>query len=149
VKRLEIQAGPLSRAGLLALAALAMIPMSCGSSGPELAPVSGTITYNGKPVPKGTVTFASTEPGRRNATGQLNASGKYTLQTENPGDGAELGDYNVTVYAHDEKILDYKPKVPEPPKILAPEKYENPKTSGLKATVKRGSNNFDFPLKDE
>jgi hypothetical protein len=113
-----------------------------------MAPVSGKVTYQGKPVPKGSVTFASTTPGGRNATGQLDAEGNYKLQTENPGDGALVGDYLVTIYAHDEPILDYIPKKPIPPKILAPTKYEKPETSGLKATVASGSNTFDFELKD-
>lgn len=139
-------AGPLAR--LLVLACMAVAPLACGSTGPGMAPVSGKVTYNGKPVPKGSVTFASTTQGGRNATGQLDANGFYKLQTENPGDGALIGDYLVTIYAHDEPILDYIPKKPIPPKILTPTKYEKPETSGLKATVKSGSNTFDFELKD-
>jgi hypothetical protein len=34
------------------------------------------------------------------------------------------------------------------PQPLTPEKYENPKTSGLRKTVKSGSNTFDFELTD-
>ncbi|WP_254053627.1 hypothetical protein [Singulisphaera sp. GP187] len=113
-----------------------------------MAPVSGKVTYQGKPVPKGTITFASLAPEGRNATGQLDSDGSYTLQTENPRDGALLGEYNVMIYAHDEVILDYIPRKPIPPKILSPTKYEKPETSGLKATVKSGSNTFDFDLKD-
>ncbi len=97
---------------------------------------------------KGTVSFVSTEPSRRNATGQLDPNGKYTLQTEAPGDGAELGDYEVTIYSHDEQILDYTPKVPVKPQPLVPTKYESPKTSGLKRTVKTGSNTMNFELTD-
>lgn len=144
------QIGPARRASFLTLAAAAMAltPLACSGSGPEMARVSGTVTYNGKPVPKGTVSFVSTEPGRRNATGMLDENGYYRLQTENPGDGAEVGDYDVTIYSHDEKILDYKPKVPVKAERLVPAKYEDPKTSGLKRTVKSGSNTYDFPLTD-
>ncbi len=136
------------RAGLVAFVALAFIPLACGPSGPEMAKVSGKVTYKGKPVMKGTVTFVATNPTRHNAVGQLDPNGSYRLQTEQPGDGAEVGDYDVTVYSHDDVILDYTPKVPVPPKILTPEKYENPKTSGLKRTVKSGSNTFDLELTD-
>jgi len=113
-----------------------------------MARVSGKVTYQGKPVPKGTVSFVSTDPGRRNATGQLDQNGNYRLQTEEPDDGAELGDYQVTLYSHEEPILDYRPKVPVKAQRLVPQKYEDPKTSGLKRTVKSGSNTFDFELTD-
>jgi hypothetical protein len=113
-----------------------------------MARVSGKVTYKDKPVTKGTVSFMATEPTRRNATGELDANGYYQLQTESPGDGAELGDYNVTIYSHEEQILDYTPKVPVKPQRAVPEKYEDPKTSGLKRTVKSGPNTFDFPLTD-
>ena len=128
---------------------LLTLPLGCGPGGPQKGSVSGKVTYKGQPVPKGTITFVATAPDGRNATGELDPEGNYTLQTEAPGDGALLGEYNVTIYAHDEPILDYVPTTPVKPKLLAPAKYENPETSGLKATVKSGSNRFDFDLKDD
>jgi hypothetical protein len=129
------------------LATLAFLsPIGCSPSGPEMARVSGKVTYQGKPVPKGTIAFIPVAPSGRNATGTLGADGTYTLQTENPSDGAILGEYQVTISARDDVVLDYVPAVPVKPKMLAPAKYENPETSGLKATVVRGSNVFDFDL---
>jgi hypothetical protein len=113
-----------------------------------MARVSGQVSYQGKPVMKGTVSFVATDPARRNATGLLDPNGRYTLQTEDRGDGAEVGDYDVTIYAHDEPVLDFQPKVPVKPKPLVPQKYEDPKTSGLKRTVKSGSNTVNFELTD-
>ena len=149
--RSQSQVGRGRRAALPMLfmfAAAALAATGCGDSGPEMARVSGTVTYQGKPVPKGTVSFVSPEPGRRNATGNLDANGYYRLQTEQPGDGAELGEYDVTLYSHDEPVLDYRPKVPVKVQRLIPEKYEDPKTSNLKRTVKSGSNTFDLELTD-
>jgi hypothetical protein len=122
-----------------------------------MAHVSGKVTYEGRPVMKGTVSFVATDPGRRNATGHLDPNGNYTLQTEERGDGAEVGNYEVTIYSHDDPTMNiggqeiipqYIPKTPIKAKRLIPEKYENPKTSGLRQTVKSGSNTFDFPLTD-
>jgi hypothetical protein len=113
-----------------------------------MARVTGKVSYQNKPVMKGTVTFVAASPSARNASGILDPNGYYTLQTETAGDGAQLGDYDVTIYAHDEQVLDYKPKVPVKAERRTPEKYENPKTSGLKATVKSGSNEFNFDLTD-
>jgi hypothetical protein len=150
VNQSERRVRPGARACLLVLvaSALALTPLACGRSGPEMARVTGKVTYQGKPLMKGLVTFVSTDPNRRNATGQLDPNGFYRLQTESPGDGAELGDYQVTVYAHDEEVLQYTPKVPVKPQRRSPEKYENPKTSGLRQTVKSGSNEFNFDLTD-
>ena len=114
-----------------------------------MAKVTGKVTYNGKPVSKGTVTFITTvEGGGRNATGEIQPDGSYKLQTEAPGDGAQLGEYKVTIYSHDDVILDYTPPKPIPPKILVPEKYEKPGTSGLTKKVERGSNTINFDLVD-
>jgi len=148
LKRITVKAGAGPLARLVVLACASLVPVACGSTGPNMARVTGKVTYQGKPVPKGSVTFVSTAEGGRNATGQLDPEGNYTLQTEQPGDGALVGDYLVTIYAHDEPILDYIPKKPIPPKILTPTKYEKVETSGLKATVKSGSNKFDFDLTD-
>jgi hypothetical protein len=123
------------------------IPQGCNKTGPEMARVTGRVTYDGKPVPKGTISFQAVTPGGRNATGMIEPDGSYTLQTEQPGDGAQLGDYHVGISARDDVVLDYTPPTPIPPKWLVPEKYENPKTSDLKATVKSGRNDIPFDLK--
>ena len=36
--------------------------------------------------------------------------------------------YGVTIFAHDEPVLDYTPPRPIPPKLLVPSQYENPET---------------------
>jgi len=136
------------RACLLALSATTLAAFACGSSGPAMGRVSGTVTYKGKPVPKGTVSFLPTTPGARNATGEIHPDGSYSLQTENPNDGAQVGEYSVTIFSHDEPVLDYVPTKPVPKKILTPQKYEKPDTSGLKATVASGSNTVNFELTD-
>jgi hypothetical protein len=132
----------------LAVALVGLVPVACGPSGPEMASISGKVTYDGKPVPKGTITFIPVIPAGRNAVGVIGPDGSYSLQTEKPGDGALLGDYTVTISAHDEAVLDYIPATPVKPKLLAPAKYENPKTTDLKATVKRGASPVNFDLKD-
>lgn len=132
----------------VALVASTLALIGC-DSGPEMGRVSGKVTYKSQPVPKGTVSFIPVDPSKgRNATGSIMSDGTYTLQTENPNDGALVGDYVVTISARDEEILDYIPKKPIPPKLLVPEKYESPGSSELKATVKGGSNSIDFTLPD-
>ncbi len=136
------------RLSYLILGAISLTATGCGATGAGMAQVAGKVSFQGKPVPKGMVSFIPATPGGRNATGQIDESGNYRLQTENPGDGALIGDYTVAIAARDDVVLDYIPKKPIPPKYLVPAKYENPKTSGLKATVQSGSNPIDFDLKD-
>lgn len=50
--------GPLARAGLTALIACALAAAGCGGQeGPKRYHVSGQVTWQGNPVPAGTVTF--------------------------------------------------------------------------------------------
>lgn len=131
----------------LSIAAIAPL-WGCGSSGPEMASVRGVVTYDGQPVPKGLVSFQAVAADGRNATGLIQPDGSYELQTENPRDGALLGEYRVSISARDDEVLMYIPKKPTPPKRLVPQKYENPETSNLTATVASGSNTHNFELTD-
>src|SRR5205823_12586516 len=49
----------------------------CGGGGPKTALVRGTVTYKGKPVPNGTVTFIPASG--HHATGDIRPDGSYTL----------------------------------------------------------------------
>lgn len=130
--------------------ASSLMLVGCGSSGPEMAPVSGTVSYNGEPLKKGMIAFVSSDPARQNATAMIGPDGSYTLQTIEPGDGAQVGDYTVTVTdVATEEILDYIPKgKPAAKTSTLPDKYGNPDTSGVKVTVQSGSNTIPIELKD-
>lgn len=133
--------------------AVAGLAVGCGgSSGPELAKVTGTVTYQGKPIPLGTISFQPTDPAGTPATGIIGDDGSYALQTTEPGDGARLGSYTVAIRAVEgepEVPLDYIPKKKPPaPKALVPEKYSNPMSSGLTAKVESGRNTINFELQD-
>lgn len=52
----------------------------------KVVPVSGTVTYQGKPVESFQVSFIPTD-GRRAAVGITDASGKFTLGTNDVADG--------------------------------------------------------------
>jgi hypothetical protein len=134
----------------LALFALAsLLPLACGGPGAGKASVSGKVTYNGQPVIRGTVSFKPVNPEGKIATGAIQPDGSYSLQTEEPGDGALPGDYKVGISAPaEEEVLQYIPAKPITPKSLIPEKYGNPDSSGLTAKVEAGkSNDIPFELK--
>jgi Protein of unknown function (DUF1559) len=63
--------------------------LGCAESRPKTAVVTGKVTYQGKPVPHGTITFVPANGPA--ATGEIRPDGSYTLTTFRDGDGALLG----------------------------------------------------------
>lgn len=136
----------------------------CGSS-LKLNPVTGKVTLDGKPITDATVTFTPSGAGAA-AVGRTDANGVYTLM-DNRGDGAagaEQGEYKVAVlwYKPSGKDLSQQTGAGEEkkddraahttvqgPTAQLPTSYLNPDTSGLTASVKAGSNTFDFDLKSK
>jgi len=132
----------------VALLVLAFCCAGCGRREdlPQVAPVSGSVTYNGKPVASGTVTFHPAGGGRP-ASGQLDADGRFELSTFDRGDGAVLGKHRVTVVAYDAST---DPSIaPDSADVYAvPEKYTEPETTPLEVEVTEGGNTMDLELKD-
>ena len=119
-----------------------LVGLPACTGGPRPFPVKGTVMYNGKPVPKGTVLFTPVGGGPT-ATGQLNEVGTYRLTTYKPGDGALLGEYRVAIMAMEGPLQGDPPIAPPP---IIPDKYSSLALSDLKATVHEGDNVCDFTL---
>lgn len=130
-----------------------------------MAPASGTVTFNGKPLEGAEVVFRS-EAVPRNASGKTDAQGKFVLTTYEGNDGAILGEYKVTV-AKTQVNEAMTGNAADPSagygaamaaaaagkvetKNELPVKYATAETSGLTATVTaEGPNAFMFDLKAE
>lgn len=67
----------------------------CGDSGPTIVPVSGTLTYKGKPVANARVDFTP-EHGRP-SWGATDEEGHFTLNYDRGHDGAIVGKHTVSV----------------------------------------------------
>ncbi|MBR4976394.1 MAG: carboxypeptidase regulatory-like domain-containing protein, partial [Thermoguttaceae bacterium] len=141
---------------LVALAMLAVLP-AC-SKAIKTEGVTGVITYNGEPLADATVKFIPTDATGSQSYGKTNEKGEYKLQTllGAADAGTTPGDYVVTVDCVDEvetgrmKKNDDGEDVPETEEIqLVPARYLNGATSGLTATVVKGSNTFNFDLTSE
>ncbi len=85
---------PFRAACAFVASALAAFIAGCGSSS-NVVPVSGTLTFQGKPVPNAVVHFVP-EAGRP-SIGETDASGKFTLTYDPETKGAELGKHRVFV----------------------------------------------------
>lgn len=145
---------------ILAILLALLLLHGCGSGLPERGKVTGKVTFTGKPVPEGTVTFYP-QTGR-SASGRIQPDGTYTLTTFDEGDGAIVGSHEVTIEAvrfpggpqpkslEEEMAMAKSGKRPDPaamkPQWLVPEKYSVRGQSGLTREVKSGSNTIDFAL---
>ena len=123
----------------------ALVPvllLGCGKT--QSASVRGTVTYNGKPLTTGSVTFHPVTDGPV-AIGDIQSDGTYSLQTGTES-GLGPGEYRVTVVATG-PIPPPTPQNTEPlPELLIPARYADVTTSGIQRTVAAGSNQIDLSL---
>jgi hypothetical protein len=119
-------------------------------SGNRVQPVHGRVLYNGKPVANAQVTFHPVGDVKRGAirpVGKVDDQGNFTLTSFKDGDGAPLGEYQVTVVWY--LARQTRPGSDETVSAnYLPVKYANVETSQLTATVTAGSNELPaFDLK--
>jgi len=126
-------------------AAACLSNLSCGQKKvlrDDLVPVAGTVTFKGQPLANATVMLIPTvkEVTDRPAA-VTDADGAFELACADQ-DGAPPGSYQVTIVAFEPSTDDEVR-----PASRIPEKYSNPKTSGLKAVVQEEDENvIDFTL---
>ena len=122
----------------------------CSANSDELptGEVYGKVTYQGKALPAGSVTFIPDGTGKA-AAGEVQADGTYVLTTYSQGDGATIGGHKVMIISErDTSELPAESAAANQDLSLIPEKYGmSPKTSGLTADVKEGDNEINFNLK--
>jgi hypothetical protein len=112
--------------------------VGCGSSR-TLGRVGGQVSLDGKPCGGMMVVFACPEQ-RAFITAEVGNDGRYAVQMAE-GHGLPLGTYEVTIRAAPPKSWDRPPAM-----IPIPNRYRDPKTSGLSFTVVEGENQFDIPM---
>jgi hypothetical protein len=122
--------------------------------------VEGMVTLDGIPIQGVNVNFIPRE-GNFTAGGLTDAAGKFTLAIggSDPGTGAKPGTYDV-IFSKME-LADLPASVEESiqrggglpkPKHIVPQKYENPKLSGIDPVTvsnKKADNKFTFELKSQ
>lgn len=114
-----------------------------------MVPAGGVVNYKGKPIAKINVMLMPSSGEGMIAEGTTDDSGKFKLQTKDPGDGAMVGSYSVSFkYVPDE--IPVMPGMAGAKKVVSPipEKYSDPNKSGHKATIDadKSKNNFTFNL---
>jgi hypothetical protein len=135
----------------------------CSPSGISVVPVSGKITFEGKPLEGARITFFPAEPDGRQAGGLTEEDGTFMLMTQGAAkSGCLPGNYRVTItkeiyvdargnpiqidsgnYTGESQAMNQCPES----KSMIPEKYGKADTSGLTVNVeKKGKNTFAFEL---
>ena len=139
------------------LSGMALILAVIGCGGPSLpnaVSVSGTVSYQNKPVAGAQVVLNNTDEKGKPASGVTDAQGNFWVQTYVDGvqvKGAMPGSYKVTVTKTEQSTMSSEEMMKASsgsnavgPKQLLPKKYSSPTTTTLTAEVKKGGS---APLK--
>jgi hypothetical protein len=120
------------RSSLLCLPILLIA--GCGQSGPELAPVTGRVTLDGRPLENADLTFNA--EGKSPGVARAGADGRYEVMYKRGVVGAPVGPNKVSITVSPEVVRN-------PPRI--PPRYNT--ASELSVEVMPGEDNvFDFDL---
>jgi hypothetical protein len=130
-----------------------VVVCGCGGDQPGAAPaknvvnVSGTLTYQGKPLENFSISFVPADEGKHTAFGMTDSSGNFKLGTNLPGDGAAVGKYKIGVTysgptdVSDSSVtaspIDDVKQMPKPP-VKIPAHYADPETSQMTQDVPPG-----------
>ena len=126
---------------------LLTVTVGCGGATQlDVAPVSGTVTLDGKLLTSGTVLFVP--KGGRSAKGLIQSDGTFRLGTYGKADGAILGANRVVVTPDTGEYtgpggpgMPSTPVKREPGFVPIPRKYCSPATTDLTFDVKPGVDN--------
>jgi hypothetical protein len=141
-----VRRGKATLAGWLLVVVVAAAA-GCGSSGPEIAYVTGRVTMDGKPLPNATVVFIP-ENGRP-AGARTDENGEYVLNFTEGRQGAIPGKnaIRITTLREAEQDENGKTVLPASPETIPPEYNTN---STLTFTVEPGKRNVaNFDLKSK
>jgi hypothetical protein len=127
---------------MLSLVLLVLISAGCGSKGPILAAVKGSVSLKGEPVGSGTISFIPLE-NQGDAVGLPIVNGKYEVAMNR---GLPPGKYRVELRWQKEtgkmtKDPDNGDEVPVTTEGMPPEFHEN---STLEVAIEEGENVKDF-----
>ncbi len=98
----------------------------CGDGRPRRVPVSGQVVIDGQPLTTGAVRFYPSDG--RPATGEIDANGRFSLFTYEPGDGCPPGTHRVAVFSSEEVNSTTR-------HWYTPKKYASANTSDLTQTI--------------
>lgn len=114
---------------------------------PDLVPVSGRVTLDGKPLEFGGVMFQP--DAGPSALAAIGPDGRFTLRYRGRADGAVVGRNRVVVTAYESEQPGYRPPPDAEPsagRCLVPEKYTSVSTTDIVVDVRPGIGNVHVVL---
>jgi len=127
-----------------ACALLVLAVSGCGKKPPPIAPVTGTVTFEGKPLPGRAMIHFASESGFASSN-ELQPDGTFLLGSEH-GKGIPPGKYLVSIAPPIPSPLEVKAPV-QPNYEYIPQRYRDFPTSGFTAeVVADGTNDFEFDM---
>jgi hypothetical protein len=114
--------------------------------------ITGTVSYEGQPLPGGRVTFLCDGEGRPVVGGRISESGTYDISNL-PAGKARVSVQTFKRRPKPPPIVDAATGTPVPdewddygPYVAIPRRYGAPHTSGLEFIIKPGEQSFDIVL---
>jgi hypothetical protein len=131
---------------ILCLLSALITVAGCGDG---LASVTGVVTLDGQPIPRGsdvhgTVNFYPENGSGAAAAGMIDESGRYSLRSGSR-EGIAPGGYLVSVVVNRITLPKTPAGMPQPT-LLTPKRYASVTESGLRQEVTSGSNTIDLAL---
>ncbi|MDR2641968.1 MAG: hypothetical protein LBC74_04165 [Planctomycetaceae bacterium] len=136
----------------------------CSPAGVPVYSVTGTVTYQGKPVENALVSLIPESTEIRGASAMTNGNGQFVVVTQGAKEnGAMLGEYKILVTKLIEvddsgkevirEQVKYNPnnnhnEIQYQQKNLLPKKYTKRETTNLTVTVGKQKNHFKLALTD-
>ena len=137
----------ITRRFAVAVLLLSLSVIGCGKSGPPTVPVEGIATYQGKPLPLGSVLFVPQDKHSQAKGSKIDANGHYRVEVV-------PGKYQVEVRMfarlRGQPELEGEGAKIDMPEVdwIIPEKYSHSRTSGLEFVVEADKENkIDLPMK--
>ena len=122
---------------------IALFAFTIGCGGDNVAPVSGTISLNSKPLADAYVVFEPVEVGAAKiATGKTDADGRYSLSMKDGSAGCLVGEHKVRLTTVPPDAMDDE-RSPLP-KDRIPKRYQE--SSPIFEVSEEGTDKADFDL---
>lgn len=119
---------------------MALAFTGCGANKSTVAQVHGKVVLDGKPLANGTIV---TRPQAGRGSQGVISNGEFELGTFGRDDGALIGTHAVAIVAEEKGEGGPEGKTG---KLLVPQRYTNPDTSGLTIEVVSGDNRPELKL---
>lgn len=147
--RLDVQA----RGGGGRLVPMLLLVAACVGCGGGLVPAEGVVLLDGQPLAGATVTFMPQAEGRP-ASAVTGADGRFKAALPDGKGGLAPGEYRVVVMLVKQAVLAAGGEAAEtasggggpPVEYIVPQRFGNPETSGLTASLSRGATDLRFEL---